>query len=431
MTDFFDGEVVEPVVFTTPNIDFHLNKFAEGEYLKDKYIPDKALFAHPDVINNFKSFYENNVDIPILVYGEHGIGKLTCIIGLINNIPCYLPDFSIDKKVNNIKYFKILDADYNKILFYENVYFLNLEVLNNHTEILNYLKYIYQIAKSSNINVYSEDELGKDNIVIDNVLDNINNVDCQNDIFSDMVSNYKKKKKGPSEKKIIIITHIDKCNLESQHYIAFMLDKINIFVSYILTSHNTNTIDKKIVSSCAPINFKHLEETDFIRIFKCNYKSILQKENHTFTPIMMKQLYNMYVSNRYNIGNTISQIKYYLATEGTEFLKCKQNTQSLMTNIAANFIKKKLVLSNISSALEIRKFLYTMLSLNMKLIIFVKEVVRQLLKSKLSQDKKLIILEKSATLSKELYNINKEVVIIEAFFYDIISVIYQNNKNTE
>ena len=138
----------------------------------------------------------------------------------------------------------------------------------------------------------------------------------------------------------------------------------------------------------------------------------------------------MYVSNRYNIGNTISQIKYYLATEGTEFLKCKQNTQSLMTNIAANFIKKKLVLSNISSALEIRKFLYTMLSLNMKLIIFVKEVVRQLLKSKLSQDKKLIILEKSATLSKELYNINKEVVIIEAFFYDIISVIYQNNKNT-
>jgi hypothetical protein len=71
-----------------------------------------------------------------------------------------------------------------------------------------------------------------------------------------------------------------------------------------------------------------------------------------------------------------------------------------------------------------------MLSLNMKLIIFVKEVVRQLLKSKLSQDKKLIILEKSAILSKELYNINKEVVIIEAFFYDIISVIYQNNKNT-
>ena len=413
MSDFFDGEVVEPTVSTTANIEFQLNKFEEGEYLLEKHIPDKCIFATPDIIYKFKNCYNNNVDIPILVYGDKGIGKLTCIIGLINNIPCYLPDIENDKKINNVKYFKILDADYNKILFYENVFYLNIEVLNNHTDILNYLKYIYQLAKASNINIYND---------VCNDMFNDDNYDENNEL--------KPKTKKINEKKIIIITHIDKCNLESQHYIAFMLDKINTYVNYIFTSYNTNSIDKKIISSCTNLNFNKLDETNFIKIFKTNFKTIFANQNHIFTGPMLKQLYNIYITNKYNIGNTISQIKYHLATEGITFLKSKTNNQSLlslMSRIAHNFIRKKLVLSNVASALDIRKFLYILSSLNIKLIIFVKEVVKQLIKSKLKENTKTIILEKSAQLSSELNTSNKEVVIVEAFFYDIINVIYSPN----
>ena len=37
---------------------------------------------------------------------------------------------------------------------------------------------------------------------------------------------------------------------------------------------------------------------------------------------------------------------------------------------------------------------------------------------------KLLIIEKSFVLSKEINDSNKEIVIIETFFYDIINIIY-------
>jgi hypothetical protein len=440
MTDFFDGETFEPEVTTTPNIEFQLCKFSEDEPLFQKCISEKALFATSSTISKIKSFYESNIDNPILICGAQGTGKLTSIIGLIKYIPCYLPDYNIDdinKKLNNLHYFKILDANFNKILFYENCYYINLEILNNNNEVIEYLKYIYQIAKSSNIKNFDninndayDDVFGK--VIIDNdnysSNNNCSNDNCSNDNCS---SNYNYNNNNNNnkidkkiDKKIIIITHIDKCNKEAQRYIAFMLEKMNIYISYILTSYNTNSIDKKIISLCSPIYFNNLDETEFIKIFKINFKFSFEKKNYILNTSTLKQFYQIYVSNRYNIGNTISQIKYYLEIEGIEFLKNKDNKISLLSQIADNFIKKKLILSNVSSALEIRKFLYILLSLNIKLIIFVKEVVNQLSNSKLNSNIKMKIIEKASIISYELNNSNKEVVIIELFFYDIITIMY-------
>ena len=400
MCDFFlDGETFEPEVNTTANIAFQLNQFNEDEYLNKKIIPEKALFATSDTINNIKTYYGHNIDIPILVYGAQGIGKLTSIIGLLNNIPNNtnntintINNNTINNTINNIHFFKILDDVYNKIFYYENFYYLNISTLNNNNEILDYLKYIYKLAKEKNITVFDDD---------------------------DTIENSKIK-----EKKIIIITHIYKCNLEAQLYLSFMLDKISTNASYIFTTYSKNTINKKILSSCASINFKYLNETEFIKIFKINFKNELAKDNHTLTTPILKQFYEIYVENKYNLGNTLSQIKYHLVNEGIKFLKDKDNKVSLLSKIANNFIKKKLILSNVSGALEIRKFLYILLSLNVKLIIFVKEVVRQLNNSKLNSNVKCMILNKSSILSGEIVDSNKEIVIIETFFYDIINIIF-------
>ena len=67
---------------------------------------------------------------------------------------------------------------------------------------------------------------------------------------------------------------------------------------------------------------------------------------------------------------------------------------------------------------------YILLSLNIKLIIFVKEVVFQLCNSKLNSDLKTKIINKASIISSELISSNKEVIIIESFFYDIITIMY-------
>ena len=387
MSDFFtddkdDINTSEPTVEITPNIELQLNKFNDGEYLKNKYIPEKALFASETIIKSLKSFYKNNIDIPIIVYGNKGIGKITCILCLLVYIPCYLSNcdfnYSIENKLNNIMFFKVLDNDYSKLIYYENIYYLNLKVLHNNTDIMNYLEYIYKLTRTR-----SFDE---------------------------------------NEKKIIIISNIDKCNNESQRYISFMIEKISNQIAYIFTTHTLTLLDKKITSSCANIKFNYLDEQQFIKIFQTNFKKTFNKIY--LYPSNLKHYYQIYVSNNYDIGATIAQIKYYLEVDGISFLKDKTKTNSLMVNIAKNFIKKKLILSTVNSALEIRKSLYIIVSLNIHLIIFVKEVINQLLKSNLNTKIKLQIIESSNNLSKDIINSNKEVIIIETFFYNLINIIY-------
>ena len=401
MCDFFDGETYEPEVNTTPNIEFQINKFDEDEPLYQKCISVQNLFATSDFIIKIKSLYENNIDLPILVYGVQGIGKLTSIICLLQYLPSYLSEIlDTTQKLNNIHYFKILDTEFNKIFFYENVYYLNIEILNNNNEIINYLKYIYKIAKSSNINIFNTN---------DDVL-------------------------KPIEKKIIIITHINKCNDESLKYISYMLDKMNGYISYIFTTDSIKSIDKKMLSLCTPIHYKYLDESSFIKIFKYNYKKIFAKDSHNLTLPIIRQFYQIYISNNYNLGNTISQIKYHLDADGVLFLKDKTNKCSLLSKIATNFIKKKLILANVSSALEIRRFLYILLSLNIKLSIFIKEVVKQLINNnshqnlhiKMNNAKKTMIIEKASYLTADINKANKEIIIGEAFFYDIINILYDD-----
>ena len=402
----------EPSVEITPNIELQLNKFNDGEYLKEKTIPEQALFASESIIKKLKTFYINNIDIPLIIYGNKGIGKTTCIFGLLEYIPCYLPEHDDDnsadnsegdsndnsndnqlekklenkiKKINNIKYFKVLDNEFSKLIYYENIYYLNIKVLHNNTEILNYLQYIYKITRTR-----SFDE---------------------------------------GEKKIIIISNIDRCNSESQRYIAFMIEKISNQSAYIFTTHSITVLDKKITSSCAHFIYNHLNESEFCKIFLYNFKHIFKTNKTYLYPSNLKHYYQIYVLNKYNIGTTIAQIKYYLETEGIHFLKDKTKVCSLMSTIAKNFIKKKLILSTVNSALEIRKFLYTMVSLNINLITFVQEVVNQLLKSHLHTNIKYQIIENASHLSKDILDSNKEVILIETFFYNIINIIYSTEKN--
>jgi DNA polymerase III delta prime subunit len=385
MDAYLEGDFQEQEFNITPNIGLQLNKFNNEENIAKKQIPEKALFAPTLFKDKLKKFYETNLDIPLLIYGVKGVGKLTTILGLINMMPMYfsdVKDINDSRRINNLYYMKILDNEYKKLFIYENLFYLNIEIFLTTNEITQYLKYIYKISKNKSID---------------------------------------------GNKKIIIINHIENCNKEALKYINFILDKLNSNTSYIFITTKLNIITNKIKSSCARINFGHLTENEFTTIFKFNYKNIF--DNKYITPVYLKNYYDIYINNQYNIGNTINQIKYLIQTQNITIDKLKNNDykQSLLYNICKNFIKKKLKLSTINTALEIRKFLYTLLSLNIDLLDFSKMLIKLLLESNINNISKSLIIEKAGLLSKELININKEVISVECFIYNIIYIIYSNN----
>ena len=103
MDDFFsdvkeNSNNDEENIEITANIEYQLDKFSNDEYLKKHYIPEKALFANKDIINKLKSFYINNIDIPLLINGHKGIGKITCIFSLLDIYSLLLTNYKIRRQ---------------------------------------------------------------------------------------------------------------------------------------------------------------------------------------------------------------------------------------------------------------------------------------------------------------------------------------------
>jgi len=145
----------------------------------------------------------------------------------------------------------------------------------------------------------------------------------------------------------------------------------------------------------------------------------------------MKKYYSIYKNNEYNIGRTLSQIKFFLAnTEiiNLEKLNDDNNNLPLLDRIVKKFIKNKLKLTTIEPTLEIRKVLYTLVSLNMDLLEFAKKLVSQLLAAKLNNKIKALIISKAGELSHTLVDINKQVLAMEQFIVSLIRIIYSSGN---
>jgi hypothetical protein len=374
-SNFFDSS--EHVNDITPNIEFQLNKYEDFECFKKRNIKDANLFINDTTLQNIKKICEHDCDVPLIIYGQSGIGKLTAVLALIKYTPCYLPDLHIDKKINNLEYFKSYSEEYNKILFYENVFYINLDIMANNNEILNYLRFCHKISRSKG--------------------------------FQD-------------ERKIFIIKHIEKYNNEIQKKICYILDRLNSLSSFIFIVNSPFNLPIKIVSTCLKIHYKILTESEFNSKFEYNYRCYFTINEWKCA----KEFYKIYKANDYNIGNTIAYIKY-LKTMGqltTTFLKKADNLQSLTTKIAQSFIKKHLVLSNISRLLDIRKFIYQLLSINFDPFIIAKTICKLLLNTKVKLPVKLAIVQEICNYSRIYKNANKEVIPLETLFYKLILIIY-------
>ena len=181
--------------------------------------------------------------------------------------------------------------------------------------------------------------------------------------------------------------------------------------------------------------------------------TIFPNQTITTTNVKLKPEYQIYINNQYNIGNTIAQIKYIInipktpKTPKTLKTVTHDTHQPLLYNIVKSFIKKYIKLSTINNALEIRKFLYTLISLNINLIEFIKLLVKQLIRTNpqynqqqtLSNNEndftynynisfhiKQLIISEAGKLSHDILTHNKEIINIETFIYKIIHIIYSD-----
>jgi hypothetical protein len=383
-----DSIVSSGDINATPHIEFQLNRFNPDEPFANKRVPENALFASRAFLDRLHSIYRANLDIPVLISGMPGCGKLTTVIGMMPLCGAYVPsieDRQDIRLVNNLIYLKSLDAhNFPKILIYENLYVCNIKLLTNNTEIIAYLEQIYKIARSRSID---------------------------------------------TSRKIFVICHIELCTHEQQRYITFMLDKINSTTSYILTTTHGNQIDKKIRTFCANLQFEYPSELEFTEIFKCNYTAILEKKH--ISSYYLKKYWEIYRNNKWNISRTIAQIKWLLSCPdiSLERLKLDENNRSLLDNIVANFIKKKMKLGVLEGSMEIRRFVYTILSINIDVVEFVQCLVRQLLASRISTASKCKIIEKAGAFSSCLPKMNKELIALETFLYELIYVLYSGGED--
>ena len=381
----------ETEIDSTPNIEFQLDRYMENEPISLKQIPEKCLFGMPILKEYIKNIYDYDIDLPFILSGYPGCGKLSIILGLLSQCSIYCPDLQTDNEnnsnsniINTVRYFKLLDREYPKLLSFENVYYLNVSIISSNNEINSYFRYINKLNKSRTID---------------------------------------------NSKKIFIISHIDKTTYENQRYISMILDKLTTLSIFIFTTNKYNNINIKIRSSCCHLRFKPLTKPIFTQIFLNNYETIFNKTE--LLPQYLNKYYEIYKNNNYNIGNTIAQVKYLLCNKEINLAGKNDNnllTESLMDKIVRNFIKKRIKLSTVNNALEIRKILYTLLSLNINLLDFTKKIIKQLITGKLNDKIKLKILEQGKILSIDLQHVNKDVIAVETFIYALINIIYSGGS---
>uniref|UniRef100_A0A6C0HMX2 Uncharacterized protein n=1 Tax=viral metagenome TaxID=1070528 RepID=A0A6C0HMX2_9ZZZZ len=372
----------------TPNIDFQL---INQQLLLDTHIlKDSYLFATVDYLAQLKLLAYANFDMPLIIYGQPGTGKLTSLLTMIKYVPEYLQDYKQDAKLNTIYHFKIYNNDWYKLLYLDNVYYLNLNLFLNNTEKLEYLKYIYKISKTQSFD---------------------------------------------AKRKIFIVKHLDDCTQNIQKYMAFILDHIGAFSSFILIVKSPFNLPHKVKSTCLKLHYPHLNNEEFTSkyVYYMQHMHSTHTASHpvTHTPAQLKLLkgnaiYNIYKNNNYKIGNTLAQIQYINASGRltAEYLKVKENTESLMQTIVNTFFKKYIVLSTLERLLELRKFIYTLLSINLSTIDFVTLICVKLINSKISLSSKLKILERGCYYTCIYKNANKLVIPFEALLFDIIKIVY-------
>jgi hypothetical protein len=316
--------------------------------------------------------FKSNCDLPIIIYGLPGIGKLITCIGLLNHLP-----LSLNNPINNLDYFKVYDHTYTKLLCLDTVFYLNLKIITSDSETIDYLKCINKISTTRSFN---------------------------------------------DEKRYFIIKGLDTVSQDIINFIKYMLDRLNALSSFIFIVNKLNVLPQKIITTCATLHYPHLNQQEFDTIFNYNYKNKLTTNDW----LVSNKFYKIYENNQYNIGHTINQIRYLAISKNLNnaYFKNSDNLLSLDIIIVQNFIKNYLILSSIEKIGDIRKFIYTLLSINYPIITFVQNLTRLIIKSKLKHEQKSKIIEKFAYFSKIYKNANKEVIPLEGLLFNIIDIIY-------
>ena len=333
----------------------------------DKFRDNPNLFFYRDSTAHLANLAAS-LDLHILFIGVAGCGKLANAIYLLQSNPYGIKrcDLGIFKSYDN-KPTRSDEVKLDKILYYENVFFIDFEIIPS-SELCAYFDFLTLLSETKNID---------------------------------------------GKKKIIIGRHVDSLSVIYQKRLGDAMEKATAL--FWLTSSHLSRINKKITSSCALTNIKPFTYDEFVKIDYWRLGKIFK----TATEIAVSAMYSVYVNNGYHWGYTLAQIKWSL--EQMRDGKSKEiEITPIQNKIIMPLVKKYGKLTSIMKMEDIRTHLMGLLSLDISPHMILQIATTHYLNSKLKNEIKLQIVELAASSSKLLAQTEKHLPILENFFFKII-----------
>lgn len=342
------------------------------------FVPNKSeLFLNDNTKSKILNLFKSNATQPIILQGLPQSGKCSAIFSMLSKLNIYCPNIKEEDKLIDVRFFQSYPNEkYNKILKFQNCYYINLKHL--------------LITENS--------------IILDFLLDK-----C---------GNYKSLDGGC---KIFIICNIHLLSTINQKKLANIVENYYCNYLFIMTTSKPVRVNIKLRSLSTFVLFPKLNFEEFTNIFSKNFKHLLKKQELQ----CLDKLYSIYQNNNYNLQHTLYQISF-LKSQGKLTLKTfdkRKNYISLQKIIVGNIINKYCTQSNISNLEELRKVLLTIISLDLDLESFIKDTIKLLLTTGIDDQKKHKIINLGSVFSQNLYNADRPIIHFENFFIELIIII--------
>lgn len=343
-------------------------------------IDEKLIYVKKNIFNKLKNLFKSNSTIPIIIYGNKGIGKFTLLLTLLSHTELYYGSIYKYKRIkhNDISLFNIYSDNYSKLYKYSNLYYLNFDNLTNSEE-QKYLNFINSISIVKTI------DSGVKIFILKNIhtLSNL----CQLSLFSIIEKSYTN----------------------------------NLFL---MTTSKLNKVCKKLNSLCLCWRYPVLNMNEFIKKIKSNYENIYTSEELTHTD----KFYQIYRNNQFKLSSTFLQIEHLRQNNllNKESLNIKKTVMSLEQMLISNIVNEYFINYSMNNIILLRKQLNMLLSLNIDILSLVTTMANLLLNSKLSFQIKKELVDSIQEFNNNYSKSDKDVIHLETLFISIINNICRN-----
>lgn len=205
--------------------------------------------------------------------------------------------------------------------------------------------------------------------------------------------------------KIIVINHFDKTTELAQLALRRLIETSYKTARFILCCENLNSVDINLRSRFVQIRIPQPKTSEKVKYIK----TVLNKENKKYTEDDISTFLKISKGCIYNINLLLNHFIY----------NSKIDIPILSFDSLIEPIIKEIYTKNLSSIINIRKYVYSMLLLNISPSLLINAIFKFFISSDLSEGKKHKLIQFSSVLNVDNINSQYDIFIIESFIIKI------------